>query len=576
MSITRGACVWALLCLTLSAGCSGGGGGDNTPVIPWGRLRSTVANAAFASGTLDENQGTTTALLTLGPNVTHTGIDGLPVAVGGVTSSTPIMGANEVIYLGTTAGLLALNTDATRIRVFTVCDLNPQSTRTPGSPCLARDNCQTVGTVSGTAAINVNDEVVFGDDNGRVFAFADDGTVFTCLWVYPAINASPIPGPVVSSPLIFSDPIEFTIASAYVGVATGHLQALNAFGTEQWRFPTGGAAFPSALTSSVASDGVRVHVTAPDGFLYSLDRGGDLQHQAQISLPGPSDLLASPVAGTSTYAVGIGGRCGDSIEGCLASSECPGSTCGALGEVGILTALDPVDDVRWRFATDAPIAGSAAFAIQSIVEPVPPLATPTSSTTPAPPDPSTPTPTPTRLSAILQGVIIVVDNQGTVYGVKDVSGELIEVIPTTPTPEPTSTTAPGANTPTPVPTATMGLPRAAKAQLFNPVGITTSPVLSADLFVVYGSVFGELYAVRLDYDRTIPCEECDVNDWNPISLRREDCTGENCAFAGGGQVTLQLGQPVLSSPIIDRDGTIYVTVGNISSGQGTLFTVGTP
>lgn len=122
----------------------------------------------------------------------------------------------------------------------------------------------------------------------------------------------------------------------------------------------------------------------------------------------------------------------------------------------------------------------------------------------------------------------------------------------------------------------MGLPRAAKAQLFNPVGITTSPVLSADLFVVYGSVFGELYAVRLDYDRTIPCEECDVNDWNPISLRREDCTGENCAFAGGGQVTLQLGQPVLSSPIIDRDGTIYVTVGNISSGQGTLFTVGTP
>lgn len=578
MLITRGACVLALLCVTLTAGCSGGGGGDDQPVIPWGRFRSNAGNQAFANGTLDENQGAVTSLLTLGPTAQHPGVDGLPVSVGGLTNSTPVIGLNETIYLGTTAGLLVIDRDAATVRLFDACDLNPQSTRTPGSPCLSQNGCQAVGSVNGTAATTVNDEIVFGDDSGRVFAVADDGRNFTCLWVYPAIDTPPLPGPVLSSPLVLSDASAQTLTNVYVGVATGHLQALNAFGTQQWRYPSGSAAFPSALTSSVATDGTFLIITAPDGFLYTLDRAGRLQHQANISVPGAgaSELLASPVSGTSTYAVGSGGHCGDSILGCLDAADCNGAPCDALGSAGLLTALTPLNDVRWRFATDAPIAGSATFAIQAIDEPVPPLSTPTPSTETPTPDGSTPTPTPTRLAIILQGVIYMVDSQGSVYGVKDADGGLIEVRPTVPTPEPTSTTVPGANTPTPPPTATPAQPRAAKAQLFDPVGVNTSPVLSADLFVVYGTVFGELYALRLDYDRTIPCTECDVNEWAPISLRREGCTGEDCAFGGGGKVTLALGQPAVSSPIIDREGRIYMTVGDVETGVGTLFTVGTP
>src|SRR4029450_7804806 len=115
-----------------------------------------------------------------------------------------------------------------------------------------------------------------------------------------------------------------------------------------------------------------------------------------------------------------GGRCGgDSIVGCVEEFECSDTGCVDFGDVGGITALDSLDEVRWRFAADAPIAGSGTFVVQSIDEPVPPEATPTPSTTASTPEPGTPTPSSTRRAVILEGVVYVVDSNGTVYGVKD-------------------------------------------------------------------------------------------------------------------------------------------------------------
>jgi outer membrane protein assembly factor BamB len=556
MLITRRTRVWALLSLMLTgAACSGGGGGDDAEPLSWGRLRSGVTNAAFAGGSLAENQGVTTTVLELGEGKQHTGIDGLPVTVGGLTGSTPVIGVDDRIYLGTTAGLLVIAKDTMAVRLFDECTFQGETVP--------------VGSVSGTAAININNDVVFGDDNGRVFAFNDDGTLFECLWVFPAPRQTPIPGGVVSSPLILSDALDGSLTTVFLGIGSGHLQAINNFGTGQWRFPTGGESFPGPLTSSVSLDGVSLHVTAPDGYLYSLDRAGRLQHQALISLPTETSLLASPTSGTSTYAVGRGGRCGDSTVGCLASNECSMAACGALGDVGVLTALNPLDEVRWRFAADAPIAGSIAFAIQAVDEPVPPVNTPTPSTTPPPFDPSTPTPTPTRLLVVLEGIVYVVDTDGTVYGVKDESGQLLEVRATATS---TPTFLPDQDTPTPGPTPTPPdiAPKAARADLADPIVVTVSPVLSSDLFVVFGTTGGELYAVRLDFDRTIPCEDCEVaeREWLPVDLVDDN--------EGGGKVPLRAGEPAVSSPIIDRDGTIYITTGDVTTGEGTLHSVGSP
>jgi outer membrane protein assembly factor BamB len=558
LTTRRAGAQWVLCLALILAACSGGGGGNNTPVLPWGRFRAGVANTGFASGGLANNHGDVAPVLLLGPNVQVPGIDGLPVRIGGITGSTPIISTddNDLIYLGTTAGLLATSKDATRVRVFDECTFQGETV--------------SVGTVSGTPAINLNNDIVFGDDNGRIFALNDDGTIFTCLWVYPAPTAAPIPDGVVSSPLILSDANDFSLVTAIVGVGSGHVQALNTFGTSQWRFPDGDSSFPKPLTSSVCTDGVSFHITAPDGFLYSLDRVGRLQHHARVSLATDGiGLLASPMSGTSTYAVGVGGRCGTTTDGCLEQSECPGETCTQLGEIGTLTALTPLDEVRWRFGADAPIAGSA-FVLQSVDEVAPPRATPTPSTTPPTPDPNPPTPTPTAFAVVIEGIVYLVDTSGTVYGVKDVSGDLFVAVPTAQTATPTPTLIPGEDTPMPLPTSTPGAaqPKPAKVQLEDAVNVTSSPALSTDLFVVFGTDRGELYAIRLDFDRTIPCEDCDASGrkWDPVPFVDNQ--------SGGGKIILPGGKAVVSSPIIDHDGTIYVTAGDVSAGEGILFSVG--
>lgn len=571
--VTRVGRAWLLSCFALAiTACSGGGGNSSTPLLPWGRYRGGVANTAVGLGSLAENQGVTTALVQLGPDLTVPGIDGVASDPVMLTASTPIIGENELIYLGTTAGILVTKKDGMGKRVFNKCVL-PNRT-VPVTPAPATPTPIPVGSVSGTAAINVNEDVVFGDDNGRVFAFHDDGMTFNCLWVFPSADTTPLASSIVSSPLLLSNVVDGTIATAYIGSNTGHLLALNGFGTQQWRFPGGSAAFSGPLTSSPDFDGVAIHVAAPDGVLYSLDRGGRLQHQAQVSVPLTDiDLLPSSMSGTSTYAVGLGGRCANTTVGCLEQSECGRVSCNDMGGVGMVTALSPVDEVRWRFATDVPIAGSAAFALQSLNEPVLPTVTRTPEVTPTVNvDPSTPTPTPTQLVLVIEGIVFLVDQEGSVYALKDASGELFEVRPTPGTATPTATFIPGEDTPTPAPTPPpiTSEGKLTKVQLGQPVTVTTSPVLSSDLFALFGTAGGELLAIRLDFDRTIPCTNCKVEDrlWVPIPLANNE--------SGGGKVPIRPGDPIVSSPIVDQDGTIYLTAGDVSTGIGMLYSVGTP
>jgi hypothetical protein len=104
--------------------------------------------------------------------------------------------------------------------------------------------------------------------------------------------------------------------------------------------------------------------------------------------------------------------------------------------------------------------------------------------------------------------------------------------------------------------------------------VATAPVVSSDLFVVFATANGYVYAVRLDFSRRRPCDEgCDVSEWSEGT--------DDAGDPAGGWVDLFQDapgprNPVLSSPVIDREGRIYLTTGDLTTGDGVLHVIGRP
>jgi outer membrane protein assembly factor BamB len=428
------------LALALAACSSGGGsGGDLGPTAPWSQFRRNTANSGQGSGIVASNPGTFRfAPLDL-------------AAYGGTTLSTPTIGLDDTMYVGTGAGLLALTTEGAVRWFFDRCEQPTGSVP--------------VGPVNSSPTVTVEGDVVFGSDAGFVFAVHDDDTAFTCLW---AVQVAAQTG-IRSSPLVQIDPVDGNITAVVIGTGDGRVEVLNHDGTRRWQFPVGTA--PLTASPAAGLDG-SVYITAPDGFLYALDSVGRQRWRA------PLDGAATSAALLPSAAVNVA----------TASGTVYAITADRLA------ALQLDGTPKWERTLGAPSFGSPAYALQFVED----RADPTPGGSPTATPSGTPTP------AIKQDVLVyAVDQRGTVYGVRDSDGTL-EADPPFDT---------GASE------------------------VQTSPVVSSDLFVVFGTTGGRLHAW------TITGEKPAAADAWPIDLGEQ--TGRVLA--------------VRSSPSIDRDGTVYVT-----------------
>jgi len=458
-------------------GCSGGGSSGSTlPSLPWGRFRADIFGSGLSLGDVSVNPG------------------GLRFSVslpGGATRSSPVVALDDTIFVGTGAGLLALSPDGTEARLF-------EGYTSPDCvPCTPpAQGCTAVGPISSTPAVTADGDVVVQTEDGRILHLREDGSELTCSWVSPGTGeVSGIADR--SSPLLLTDANDGSLSTVFVGTATGHLLSLNGDGSERWRaLPSAGSHAPITASPVVSIAGA-VYITTDDGFLHAYSTMGTRRWRLPVGSSAQDGyFLPSPGVNVAVYSV---------------SPE------------GLLVAANPDGTLKWAFQLDASIAGSPAFVNQVVG--FEPTATPTVESTPDMTPQQSPTPTPTPETAV-DIVVYVVDEVGTLYGVRDSTGRLEGSV---------ATGASGVDT----------------SPAISPQSIATT---STHPFVIFGAADGFVYATTLFGDQ--PCTDCEDRQWEAAPGR-------------GGRISV--GAAVLSSPAIARDGTIYVT-----TEEGVLRAIGSP
>ncbi len=519
-------------CLLIIAACTGGGaGGDTAAPIPlWGSFRRDNANSGLASSAIKDNPGEVRFAVKL--------TDGDAPA----TLSSPAIGLDHTIYLGTAEGLVALD-DTGNIRWrLQRCNLAEA-----GAPCEGPlETCVEVGAVDSSPAVTLDGDVVFASERGIVFAVHDDGEAVTCRWAFQVPASGTIR--MRSSPQVIIDALDNALSAVFIGTGAGWLQALNGDGTARWRFQ-GGPGGLGSVSSTPAIGGGFIYLTAPDGFLYALDFAGQLRWNAEVGIPLESDGLA-PSAAVSDAVI-------------------------AIGAGGAVVAYHPDGTFKWRFEPRARIAGSPAFARQTIQHDNFCQGDGTCSVS----DNLCATDDDCRnvcrdgqctlstdtcekdgdceqegVGPTFESVVYVVDERGATYGIRGPTGTLLEQQVCSVSREFCSSHA------DPCPSGQTCCSQAdgdgtcsvevATTQLVTGTAIRSSPAVSADLYVVVGTEDGRVCAKQ------------------PTGLAPTGAGWQN------GCVTVREQHAVRSSPVIatrvgDDFGTIYVT-----TDDGFLYAIG--
>jgi outer membrane protein assembly factor BamB len=155
-------------------------------------------------------------------------------AAGGFVESSPAIGANRTVYVGSLDGkIYCLNTaTGQKIWEFPTAFLGPVSS----SPVIGPD-----GTV------------YVGSFEGRLYALS--GLTGQAIWDFPM------------APSVFSTAALAADGTLYIGSSDGKVYALNASsGQEVWEFQTGG---PVNSSPAIGADGT-VYIGSSDGKLYAL------------------------------------------------------------------------------------------------------------------------------------------------------------------------------------------------------------------------------------------------------------------------------------------------------------------
>ena len=420
-----------------------------------------------------------------------------------ITRSTPAISLEGFVYLGTGNGLLSLDdTGAERWRLER-CDLAGNGTDCPSSTCVE------IGPVESSPALTPNGDIVIGSDGtvqgGYVFGISDVDGSPVCRWMFRPNGAS-ADFRVRSSAVTVIDTIDLALLSAFVGTSDGQFQALNGDGTNKWTFPGASSTLGNLTSSPAISASGTIYTVAPDGFLYALDIAGRLIWRFDI--------------GTPRFCRG-GGSNGDS---CLEAPDCPGGgTCAtpdllpspavdasvyAIGAGNDVVAVNADGTLKWRYQTLRPVLGSPAVVGEFVTE---------------------------NDVTQLETIVHVVDNEGTAYGIRDSTGTIVSLLRC-------SESNDQCTTDTDCPSGQTCETREGMVDLTSEaVEVADSPVISADSFLVAGTGDGRVCARRLD--GTVPGQD----------LNQQTTTWESgCVDVGAG--------PVRSSPVIDLNGVIYVTM----------------
>ncbi len=362
----------ALLFSSPLVSCSGGGGSSGVPAGPlleWPRLRRNDSNTGGANGQVARNAGAASLLF----DFSEVGVN--------PTISTPTIGANGALYVGTDDGLISLDLDAVedmegnlqRLRwTLEDCRLDMSEDDPLGVPPVTAPR---IGPIRSSISVNANGrDLVFGSDPtpdnpmGHVFRFRESTTMDEepqCIFAFPTGSSA--------APLILQSSRDLDLLSTIFGTTQGTMIALAESGLRRWSFP-GDGTFEGNLSSSPAllAD-LTIAFATPEGLVFNLDRAGQLRFSTPIGEPfGDVDLLPSPAVG-------------------------PRNDLFLTNAAGEVVAILANGSRPWTFTPEAPIRGSLIVA-----------------------------PLVSDGGGILgQSVVYAVDIEGTLYGIGTDDGELI-------------------------------------------------------------------------------------------------------------------------------------------------------
>lgn len=209
--------------------------------------------------------------------------------INGGGRSSPALGHDGVIYIGTLPGnLLAFNSDGSKRWSFKT-GFEMASSPSVGADETIYIGCRdrklyavdksgkrkwafpTGGWVDATAAIAADGTVYFGSWDKQFYAVNPDGSK---RWSFPT------GGPIVASAAIDNDGV------IYFGSHDKKFYALNPDGSKSWEYATGGA----ILSSPALNEEGVVYFTSADGKLHALNRDGSRRwelHTGGVSASSP-------------------------------------------------------------------------------------------------------------------------------------------------------------------------------------------------------------------------------------------------------------------------------------------------
>ncbi|MCI4369199.1 MAG: PQQ-binding-like beta-propeller repeat protein, partial [Thermoplasmata archaeon] len=214
-------------------------------------------------------------------------------ATGGAIESSPVIGPNGTIYVGSDDGSLYAVRGGDGIILWSYA---------------------TGGAVRSSPAVSSGGTVYFGSNDGHLYALNPNGTLAWALNTGSRIFSSPAVGPggivyvggmngrlyavdpngslawsFATNGSINSSPAVGPGGTIYVGSMDHSLYAIDPNGTELWAFPTGGPVFSSPAVDARGT----VYVGSEDHLLYAILANGSLLWSFDTS----GTILSSPAIG---------------------------------------------------------------------------------------------------------------------------------------------------------------------------------------------------------------------------------------------------------------------------------------
>lgn len=294
------------------AACSGGGGSSipSVPTLPWGSFRHDAGNSAVG-GLINQNRGNVTLLV----QQQDLPVDPTTRVPALLTLSTPAIDLNNNLVLGTSNGVASFGPDGGKRWTFAGFETATPS-RGAQTGCAVCDPdvsaCIPVGSVSASPTITAGNDIVFGTDAGngqpgRLFVIHQNGNSVQCVWYFQP-SADPSIG-IRSSAIGLVDPLDLSLLTVYVGADDGTLYTLNSDGSVRWSVSDAGK-LPITSTPALDSNS-NVYLTTPDGIVSAFTSDGAVLSPFPVAIGAPpvnsAPLQPSPGFGASVYAVGSGG-----------------------------------------------------------------------------------------------------------------------------------------------------------------------------------------------------------------------------------------------------------------------------